>query len=120
MEIMSKIIIGLYVLTTALALVLMKLGSGNGAPVSFVDSKVIFNLNPTILLGFILYGISFILYTYLISRFDLGYIIPLGTGLVYLLIFIASFLIFKESFTVIKVVAILFILAGVAMLNIKA
>jgi multidrug transporter EmrE-like cation transporter len=118
--VLSKIIIGIYVLATSLALIFMKLGSTSGAPVSFVNSKVAFNLNPVIILGGCLYVISFSLYTFLIAKYDLGYIIPLGTGLVYLVIFLASFFIFKEAFTITKIVGIILILGGVALLNFKS
>lgn len=116
---LSKLILGLYVLTTASALVLMKLGSKSGAPVSFVGSKLAFNLNWVILLGGVLYIVSFALYTFLISKYSLGYIIPLSTGLVYVLIFFASFIVFNETFTILKLLAIAFILGGVALLNVK-
>lgn len=114
---MSKIIITIYVLTTALALILMKLGSVNGAPISFNDSRVLLNLNIILITAGVLYVTSFLLYTYLISKFDLGYIIPLGTGLVYILIFVASFIIFKESFTALKITAIALILVGLVLLQ---
>ena len=109
----------IYVLTTALGLVLIKLGSETNSIAEIVNGKFIFH--PTLLniLGVLLYGVSFVLYTYLISKNDLGYIIPLTTALVYVLIFIASFVIFKESFTLQKILAIVLILAGVILLNIK-
>ena len=56
---------------------------------------------------------------YLISKFDLGYIIPLTTALVYVLIFFASFVIFKEAFTALKIVGIVLIVIGVLLLNLK-
>jgi len=116
---MSKLIIALYVLATSAALIFIKLGSSNGSPVSLENSRVAFNLNPTIIFGGLLYVISFALYTYLISKNDLGYIIPLTTALVYVLIFIASFVIFGEVFTFTKVAAIMLIFGGVLLLNVK-
>lgn len=114
-----KLIIALYVLTTSGALVLIKLGSSNGAPVALSGAKLAFNLSLPIIAGAILYGISFLLYMFLISKHNLGYIIPLTTGLVYMAIFVASFFIFKESFTLIKIVGISLIAAGVIFLNVK-
>ena len=117
---MLKILIGLYVLITASALVVLKLGSKDGAFAEFINGKLALHLTPYTVSGVILYGISFLLYMYLISKFDLGYIIPLTTALVYILIFIASFVIFKEAFTAIKIAGIILIVIGVALLNIKA
>jgi drug/metabolite transporter (DMT)-like permease len=119
MALMLKMIIGLYVLVTASALVVLKLGAKAGAPAEFIDGRLHFNLNPYVFAGIALYGTSFLLYIYLISKYDLGYIIPLTTGLVYALIFIASFVIFNEVFTVFKIVGIALIVLGLLLLNLK-
>jgi len=116
---MTNILLAIYVIATSMGLVLIKLGAGDGAPVMIANKTIQFNLSPAIIIGVILYTISFILYTYLISKFDLGYIIPLTTALVYILIFTASFLLFKESFTVIKTLAISIIILGVILLNVS-
>jgi small multidrug resistance pump len=116
----SKIIIALYVICSSLALVALKLGTRHGgAPISYVNNKVHLNLTPYVIGGILLYGTSFLLYMYLISKFDLGYIIPLTTAFVYVCIFLASFLLFNEVFTVIKITGIVFIVAGLILLNLN-
>jgi len=116
---MANLILILYALTSTAGLVLLKLGSVNSAPVSFVDGKVHFNLGLYVIAGVVLYALSFVVYTYLISKNDLGYIIPVSTALVYVGIFLASFFIFKETFTAMKIVGIFLILGGVILLNIN-
>ncbi len=116
---MSKLLIALYALTTSLALVVLKLGSKGGAPAEFINGKLHLNLTPYTLLGIFLYGTSFLLYIYLISKFQLGYIIPLTTALVYILVFLASFFIFNEAFTLLKSIGIILIVAGLVLLNFK-
>jgi multidrug transporter EmrE-like cation transporter len=98
---------------------MLKLGSNDGAPIRMLDGKLHLNLNPYVIGGIVLYGVSFILYTYLLSKYDLGYIIPLTTGLVYVLIFTASFFIFKEAFTAVKLLGIGLIFVGLIFLNLK-
>jgi drug/metabolite transporter (DMT)-like permease len=115
----SKILLSIYVLITSLGLVTLKLGSKNGAPVELINNKMHLNLSPYVIAGILLYGTSFVLYTYLLSKYDLGYIIPLTTALVYILIFAASFFIFKESFTLMKVFGITLIVVGLILLNFK-
>lgn len=115
---MSKIIIGLYVLSTSLGLVLMKLGSKSGLPILLAENKIHFNLNPSAITGLLCYGLSFFLYIYLISKYDLGYIVPILAALVYLLVFSASFLVFKEVFTIPKIIGIFFIVLGLFFLNV--
>ena len=116
---MSTILIIAYVLSTSLGLILIKLGSATGAPIAIVEHSIKFNLNPSIIFGIFFYVFSFALYTYLLSKYDLGYIIPLTTALVYSIIFLASFFVFHESFTIIKIAAISLIIFGVILLNIK-
>lgn len=116
---MHLIPLAAYALTTSLALIFLKLGSSAGAPISIADGKLQFNLGFYVVSGIILYGLSFFIYTFLISKYDLGYIIPLATAVVYILIFVASFIIFKESFTMIKIMGISFILVGLVLLNLS-
>ena len=116
---MMKLILIAYVLATSLGLIVLKLGTGGGSPVEFVAGKLVFNINALTVIGVLLYGISFVLYIFLISKFSLGYIIPLTTALVYIVIFVASFIVFKEPFTVLKIVAICLIVSGLILLNLK-
>lgn len=116
---MSKLILALYVVSSSLALIILKWGTRAGLPVGFADHKLQLNLNAYSVSGVILYGFSFLLYIYLISKNDLGYIIPLAAAFVYVLIFTGSVLVFKETFTSTKVIGIALILSGIIFLNIK-
>jgi len=115
----SNLVLIFYVLATSLGLIVIKLGTRAGLPVTFVENKLQFNFNITILLGILLYGLSFVLYVYLISKNELGYIIPLTTALVYVLIFVSSYFIFHEVFTVTKIIGISMILSGLIFLNLN-
>jgi drug/metabolite transporter (DMT)-like permease len=115
----SNILLLLYVAATSLGLIFVKLGTADGMPIKFIDSKISFNLNFYAIAGILLYGASFLLYVYLISKNDLGYIIPLTTALVYIVIFVASYLIFHEVFTITKIIGIALIVAGLIFLNLQ-
>lgn len=117
---MSRLIVSLYVIATSLALIVLKLGSKEGAPIQLTNGKAQFNITVFTVFGILFYGISFILYMYLISKYDLGYIIPLTTAFVYIVIFTASFFIFKEPFTILKIAGISLIVLGLILLNIKS
>ena len=117
---MSKLLLYIYVLTTSAALLLFKLGSKTGAPIAVDNHRLKFNITAYTVSGIVLYGISFISYLYLISKYNLGYIIPLTTGLVYILIFTSSYFIFNEVFSLIKIAGILLIIIGLVLLNISA
>lgn len=116
---MIQFLVAVYILATSSALISLKLGSADGAPLSFINGRLHLNITPFAVLGIFLYGFSFLLYMYLISKLDLGYIIPITTAFVYVIIFTASFLLFKESFSPTKLLAITLILGGIILLNIK-
>lgn len=114
---MSKLLIATFIIATSSALILMKLGTKTGPPFHIASSRLQFNLNFFIVSGILLYGISFLIYTFLISRYDLGYIIPLTTAFVYIVIFTASAFIFNEIFTATKIIGIALIVVGLVFLN---
>jgi multidrug transporter EmrE-like cation transporter len=116
---MFYILLAGYVITTSGGLISLKLGSAASSIVTFADGRLA--IHPTLLnlLGVLLYGISFFVYAYLISKFDLGYIIPLTTALVYIVIFLASAVIFKEAFSIAKIGGIVLIVLGLILLNLK-
>lgn len=116
---MNKIFLTLYVLTTVSALIVLKLGTASGLPIAYIDQKLQFNINFYVILGILLYGLSFVTYVYLISKNDLGYIIPLAAAFVYLLMFTASAIVFKEVFTFYKIIGIGLIVLGLIFLNIN-
>lgn len=113
----SNLILITYALASTAGLVLLKFAGQTGAPISFVDGKLHLNFGLYAISGIFLYGVSFLLYTYLIAKNDLSYIIPVSTALVYIGIFLASFFLFKEVLTAMKIVGILLIVGGVALLN---
>lgn len=112
----SRLTIVLYAVITATALVLLKLGT-HGGILSVEANAIIFHVTPLAALGVLCYGISFALYTMLISRFDLSFIVPVTTALVYVITFTASFAIFHEAFSVPKIAGIALILCGLILLN---
>jgi multidrug transporter EmrE-like cation transporter len=116
---LNTLLIAIYALTTSAGLVSIKIGTAGEGLARITDGKFQLHVTAMSILGIFLYGVSFLLYTYLISKFDLGYIIPVTTGIVYILIFIASFWIFKEQFTLVKCIGIALVLVGVALLNLK-
>lgn len=109
-------IIALYVFITSAALILLKLGTDGGI-LAFGDNSATLNMTPLAAIGVMFYGVSFLIYTILISRFDLGFIVSVTTALVYVIVFLTSFILFEEQFTVFKIVGILLILGGLLLLN---
>lgn len=111
------ILISYFVLTVS-GLIFMKLGAGSPANVSI---KPDFNISIGYLslIGYILYICSFVLWTRIITMFDLTSIVPIATGVVQLLTFVAALLVFKEKITIYNVLGLTAIVIGIFLLNIR-
>lgn len=107
-----------YIVCTSAGLITLKLGSGAGAPIGLMAGKFQLSLNAYSIIGLLLYATSFLFYIYLVSKFDLGYIVPLTAAFVYVIVFIASYFIFKEPFTALKIAGIALIIVGLTLLSI--
>jgi small multidrug resistance pump len=114
---MANVFLGIYAIVTSLGLIFIKLGTNDGMPIKYIGNKLQFDFNFYIIAGVLMYGLSFLLYMFLISKNELGYIIPLTTALVYVLIFVSSYFIFHEVFTATKIAGILLIIGGLVCLN---
>lgn len=115
----SVILIAAYILFTVSGILLMKIGTGKGLALSLAHGNFKLEFNVILLCGILCYVISFILYIFLISKYNLSYIVPLTTSIVYILIFIVSLSVFKEAVTVTNIIGFLLVIAGVVFLNIK-
>lgn len=116
---MTKFLILVYSIVAATALILVKIGSNDGGLIQTINDKSRLVITPTLLSGMFLYGVSFLIYIFLVSRFDLGYIIPLTTAMVYIVVFISSAVFLKENYTAFKIAGICLIVIGVLLINFK-
>lgn len=116
---MDKFYIAIYLALTVSGLTLVKLGSQGSPLLSKIGDKFAWNLGPLVILGLIAYGLSFLLFMWLVSRFQLSFLIPLTAALVQISIFIVGIILFKESLTLIKFIAFVLIVVGVVLLQIK-
>jgi multidrug transporter EmrE-like cation transporter len=117
---MDKFYIFIYLILTVSGLTLVKLGSKGNPLLSRADDKLVWNVGPLVLLGLAFYVLSFLLFMWLISQYQLSVLIPLTTALVQLLIFIIAVTLFNEQFTFLKLVALVLIVAGVVLLQVKS
>ena len=115
-NIMKIVLVIIYLVLSVLGLILMKKG-GNSGSIAIEKQNFNFNINLISALGFVCYLFSFLLYTKIIVMFDLSYITPICTGIVQILILVASKLVFKENFTTTSVVGAAIIIMGVIIMN---
>jgi len=63
--------------------------------------------------GLLLYAVSFFLYVFVLSRLQLHVVYPIAVGTTLVLITLASYLLLKETITIIQIIGIAAILIGV-------
>lgn len=114
---MKFILVLIYLILTTSGLIFMKLG-GNAGAFAFKGGTLGFSINWISAIGFICYLCSFLLFTRIVILFDLSYIIPICTGIVQVLVLLASKLIFKESMTIQGVLGASIIILGIIVMNI--
>lgn len=116
MKIISIII---YLILTVGGLVLVKSGAETTS-LAIQNGTFNFSMQLKVMLGFISYVGSFLIYTfYIIKKFDLSYIYPIITGITQVLVVIAGILIFKEKLNIYGIIGIILIILGVIALNVK-
>ncbi len=118
-KMINIILILVYIILTIAGVVLFKLGTQKDFLVSIATGVFTLKISLMSIIGLVCYLCSFLMYMFLISKFDLTYIVPVTTGIVQVATFVLAIMIFKESVAVSKVVATGLILIGVILLNIK-
>lgn len=116
---MNWILVVLYVIFSVTGSTLLKFGSAEGVKALFTLPIVDMNVSLFTFIGFVCYGLSFIFYTVLLSKFDLSIISPITVGLVYVILMITAFIFFRESVSFYKLLGSTLILIGVLMIIIK-
>ncbi|MEG1641594.1 MAG: SMR family transporter [Synergistaceae bacterium] len=123
MDKISLVLILSSAVTNALGSTIMKHAYGGDS--TMVTSGIIgaflrILLNPWIVLGLGMFGISFFFMAGALSRTDLTLAYPLMSGIVYLILLFVGLFVFKENITVMRVAGMAFILLGITLLTIKS
>lgn len=100
----------LYILLTLIGMTLIKMG---GRSSDFYIQILHFIINIKILIGIFFYGLSFLLYTFVISKMQLSITMPLLAAINSCAIVIIGVVIFKEILNLGQVVGIAIVIIGV-------
>lgn len=113
---MNILLIVLYVVFAVGGSTLIKYGSLEklGSLVTLPLVNVSFSLVS--FLGIVCYGLSFLLYILLLSKFDLSFISPVTIGIVYVLLMVTAVIVFNEHFTILKTIGCAIILIGILLI----
>jgi len=112
----TYLILGLAVVFSAMANILMKMGMlkvDRDLNIFYMVSKSVFQ--PAIPLGIICFILALICYLNVLSKLNLNIAYPIMTSMVLLVVILVSWVFLKESITVIQIVGFVFIIMGVWM-----
>ena len=117
------IIIIISVLLNALAQLFLKFGMQQISPIAIknnlIQTSTLIILNPYIIVGFISYGISIVLWLWVLSKVDVSLAYPFQ-ALGYILVTILAWLIFHEEINSLRICALIFITIGLIFLALSA
>ena len=118
------LIILIPILTAATAQILFKQGVSELGQLEFSISGV-FNLiprilqSPWLLVGMFFFGISFLVYLFVISKLQLNMAYPIVASSGIILISLIAWVLFKESLSVLQIAGIAVIVFGIFLLTTK-
>lgn len=115
---MKIVLVLVYLFCSVLGLILMKKG-GNAGSLAVNNGNVGLSINLISFVGLIFYIVSFLLYTKVVTSFDLSYIIPIITGVSQILILLASWSFLKETISKQGIIGAIIIIIGILVMNIK-
>ena len=116
---MKYLLVALYLILTVSGLILYKLGANKGFNASVSDGFFKLNLSVISIIGLLFYLVSFLIYIFILPKFDLSFIMPLTSAISYMSIFILSILILKETVTVTGIIGAVIIGVGIVIINIR-
>lgn len=107
-----------YIVCTITGLILMKF-SREGILINLEDGSFNLHINVTMFLALIMYGASFLLWTGIVTKNDLSFIMPFSTAIVNVLSVTAGVLLFSENLSLMKTFGIILAIAGVVIMTMK-
>lgn len=109
----------LYVVVSATGMVLVKYG-GKLSIFRLGGHTLDFQIHPIFLIGLCLYIISFLLWMYILQKFEISFISPVATGIVFIAIAVMSAVVLHEHVTLMRVIGGIIIIGGVFVASIGA
>ena len=111
------------VLLNALAQILLKAGMKQFGNIdlknNIINTSISIALNPYIITGFISYGISILLWLWVLSKVDVSLAYPFQ-ALGYIVVTILAWLIFQENISFTRIMSLIFISIGLIILAFSA
>lgn len=107
----------IYILFASFGQILFKLGTNKKFDFSFLNGNINIGLNINSIIGIVLYLVSFLLFTFILSKFDLTYILPILTGILCTFTFVLSIVVLGEKVNIIQIIGMVLIAVGIIFVN---
>jgi drug/metabolite transporter (DMT)-like permease len=114
---MTWLTIALYVIFAVIGSTLLKAGAE--AHTLFTVPLINLPISLTTIIGIVCYGVSFVIYTILLSKLEVSFVSPVTVGLVYVLLMLTAVFFFREPMTAQKITGSVLVLAGVLLMIVK-
>lgn len=111
-------LVAIYIITSNIGILFIKLGSSSTL-FQYSDGLINLTVNYRLLIGLLCYIASFLMYIFILSKFNLSYIIPIITGVSYILTLSLSYFVLHETIGSTQLIGIAFVLVGVVLMNLS-
>lgn len=114
---MNWIMIIIYAFCTVGGLIFFKYGSNKCFEVGFSSKNLLININIYSIIGLTLYVSSFILYMFILSKYDVTYIMPILSVFTTIGIYFMAIIFLNEPFSWYRFAGTLIIIVGALVVN---
>ncbi|MDO4283017.1 MAG: hypothetical protein Q4D02_05200 [Clostridia bacterium] len=115
---LKYILVAIYLVCTTSGMALIKLG-GSSTTMGIKDGNFALSMSFISILGYLIYIVSFLLWTKILTMFDLSYIVPIATGISQIIILLMAMGLFHENISIMGFIGIALTISGVICMNIK-
>lgn len=109
----------IYVCLSSVGLTLIKIGTGRNFTLRFSKSYIGLEVNYVLLLGMLIYIVSFLTSMMVMKTMNLSIFYPLSAGMIYIIVCLLGFFVLKEKITINQLIGMGIILIGIVIINFK-
>lgn len=115
---MGIVLVIVYAIISAFGMVLLRIGSVQ-SNFGFVQGNISMNISIALVIGFVLYVITFFLWLIILQKFKLTYVSPVAYGIAFIMICIISYFLLGEVISTIQYFGVVLIIVGVIIMSIS-
>ena len=115
---MKYIILIIYVLFSASGVIFFRLGSEKEFSLAVSAASFSLKVSWFSVIGLVCYLCGFLLFMWLISKYQVSYLVPVTGGMYYIVILGASMLFLHERLSTVQLIGVVTIIVGIMLMNV--